>query len=89
MASTNSMYSILVDVELKTSDIQKKLDAATKGKKVNLDTKDAQKGVNDLDSAIADMGLTFQEANLIMSKSIDIITSMVDQVYELDGALTE
>lgn len=89
MAKTNSMYSILVDVELKTSDIQKKLDAATKGKKVNLDTKDAQKGVNDLDSAIADMGLTFQEANLIMSKSIDIITSMVDQVYELDGALTE
>ena len=35
------------------------------------------------------MGLSYQEANAIMSKSIDIISSMVDQVFEMNGALTE
>ena len=35
------------------------------------------------------LGLTFQEANLIMSRSLDIITSMVDEVYALDSSLTE
>lgn len=33
--------------------------------------------------------LSFQEANLIMSKSIDIIADMVGEVYSLDSALTE
>ena len=36
-----------------------------------------------------DLGLSYQEANAIMSKSIDIISSMVDQVFEMNGALTE
>ena len=39
--------------------------------------------------AAENLGLTFQEANLIMSKSLDIITSMVDEVYALDSSLTE
>ena len=34
-------------------------------------------------------GLTFQEANLIMNKSLEIITAMVDEVYTLDSAMTE
>ena len=45
--------------------------------------------MNDLSTAGENLGLTFQEANLIMSRSIEAISSMVEQVYELDGALTE
>lgn len=82
-------YSILADVELNTKDIQKKLNDATKNAKLNLDTKDAKKGVDDLADSVDNMGLTFQEANLIMSRSIEIISAMVDQVFELDTALTE
>ena len=47
------------------------------------------RGLIDVVESGANIGLTFQEANLIMSRSLDIIESMVDQVYELDGALTE
>ena len=89
MAKKNSNYSILVDVELQTADIQKQLNNATKNAKVTLDTKDAQRSANDLASSVEDMGLTFQEANLIMSRSIEVITAMVDEVYSLDTALTE
>lgn len=89
MAKTNSNYSILVDVELQTKDIQKQLDQAAKTTKISFDTKEAEKNINNLSYSMEDLGLTFQEANLIMSKSIDIIISMVDQVYELDSALTE
>lgn len=89
MANKSSNYSILVDVELQTQNIQKQLNQAAKTTKVSFDTKDAEGNIKSLTSSVDDMGLTFQEANLIMSKSIDIITSMVDQVYELDTALTE
>lgn len=89
MANKSSNYSILVDVELQTQSIQKQLNQAAKTTKISFDTKDAEGNIKSLTSSVDDMGLTFQEANLIMSKSIDIITSMVDQVYELDTALTE
>ena len=78
-------YKILVDVELETKDIQKKIDAATKNAKIKFDS-------SDLDTAIKQaekFGLTFQEANLIMNKSLDIISAMVDEVYTLDSAMTE
>lgn len=87
MAGKN--YSILVDVELQTKNIQQQLNNATKNTKISFDTKDAKGNVEDLSKSVEDMGLTFQEANLIMSRSIEVITSMVDQVYELDTALTE
>ncbi len=35
------------------------------------------------------LALTFQEANMIMNQSLDIIHSMVDEVMEMDSALTE
>lgn len=78
----NSMYSILVDAELQTQQIKQQLKELEKGTKISVDTSDAQKSVEDL-------GLTFQQANLIMQKSLDIISSMVEQVYALDGSLTE
>ena len=87
MAGKN--YSILVDVELQTKTIQQQLNQATKNAKISLDTKDASKDIDNLSGSVGEMGLTFQEANLIMSKSIEIISSMVEEVYALDTALTE
>lgn len=89
MAKTNSNYSILVDVELETSTIKKQLDEASKNIKINLDTKNAKQDIEDLSYAMEDTSLTFQAANEIFSRSIEVISSMVDQVYELDTALTE
>lgn len=59
---------------------------------VLLNTNNIQPQINklkDVSSAGKNIGLTYQEANLIMSKSIEIISAMVEQVYELDGAITE
>lgn len=47
------------------------------------------RGLKDVVESGANIGLTFQEANLIMSRSLDIIESMTNQVYELDESLTE
>lgn len=82
-------YSILADVELKTDGIQTKLNNQLKNLKIDLDTKNAVSGMQDLDSAAEDVSLTFQAANEIFSKSIEIISAMVDQVYELDAAIIE
>ena len=38
---------------------------------------------------MSNLGLTFQEANLILSKSTDVISTMVERVFALDDALTE
>lgn len=84
-------YSILVDVELQTKNIKSQLNKIAKEQKipVEVDSKDAVKNLNELEKAIKEVGINFQESNLIMSRSIDAIVSMVDQVYELDTALTE
>lgn len=89
MAKTNRNYSILVDVELETSTIKKQLDEASKNIKINLGTKNAKQDIEDLSYAMENTSLTFQAANEIFSRSIEVISSMVDQVYELDTALTE
>lgn len=86
MAKTRSNYSILVDVELDTSSIQKQLD---KNAKVQLNTTDAIKSLLGLDNAMEDTSLTFQAANEVFSTTKDILMSMVNQVYELDSAIIE
>ena len=86
MAKTRSNYSILVDVELDTSNIQKQLDKNTK---VQLNTTDAIKSLLGLDNAMEDTSLTFQAANEVFSTTKDILMSMVKQVYELDSAIIE
>lgn len=86
MAKTRSNYSILVDVELDTSNIQKQLD---KNVKVQLNTTDAIKSLLGLDNAMEDTSLTFQAANEVFSTTKDILMSMVNQVYELDSAIIE
>lgn len=82
-------YSVLVGVELDTKNVQQQLNQNLKNLKVDLNTKDAVKGMQDLNSATEDVSLTFQAANEIFSKSIEIIGAMVDQVYELDAAIIE
>lgn len=78
-------YKILVDVELDTAELKKKLKDATKDAKVKLDSDDIEEATKQAEK----FGLTFQEANLIMNKSLEIITAMVDEVYTLDSAMTE
>ena len=82
-------YSVLIGVELDTKNVQKQLNQNLKNLKVNLDTKDATKGLNDLSSSMTDTYLTFQAANEIFSTSIDIIKSMTEQVYALNAATIE
>ena len=79
-------YSILVDAEFDTRRIQDKLNKAVKGVKVNVQGK---KEIEGLGKAMEDTSLTFQAANEVFSKSIDVISSMVEQVFEMDSALTE
>lgn len=89
MAKKNSNYSILVDVELQLDDIQRQLDKAAKDMKLDLNTSATKKGLDDISDSAEDVSLTFQAANAIFSKTIDIIANMTEEVYALDGALTE
>ena len=85
----NSAWSILVGVELETNKIKSQLQEATKGLKVSVDAKDAVEGIDNLDSSIKNASLSFQAANEVFSTTIDIISAMTEQVFELDTALTE
>ena len=85
----NNNYSVLVGVELDTKNVQQQLNQKLKKLKVDLDTKDAVKGMQNLDSATEDVSLTFQAANEIFRTSIEIIGSMVEQVYALNEATIE
>lgn len=85
----NSAWSILVGVELETTKIKSQLQEATKGLKVSVDAKDAVEGIDNLDSSIKKASLSFQAANEVFSTTIDIISAMTEQVFELDTALTE
>ena len=78
-------YSILVGVELQTKDIQKQLNSAAKGTKIDIDTSSLKQARQD----IKDLALDFNAANEVFSKTIDIIGSLASQVLELDSALTE
>ena len=85
----NSAWSILVGVELETTKIKSQLQEATKGLKVSVDAKDAVEGIDNLDNSIKNASLSFQAANEVFSTTIDIISAMTEQVFELDTALTE
>lgn len=76
----NSAWSILVGVDFDTSNIKTKLQKNLKDykQKINLD-------VSDLD----DVNLTFNVANQLFRDSIELIGSLTNEVYKLDGALTE
>lgn len=82
-------YSVLVGVELDTKNVQQQLNNNLKNLKVDLDADKAVKSMNDLTDSAENALLTFQVANEIFRTSVEIIGSMVGQVFELDTALTE
>ena len=79
--------SILVNVDAQTQEAIKQVQSAFNKQSIKIGV-DAS-GAAEATKAAENLGLTFQEANLIMSRSLDIITSMVDEVYALDDSLTQ
>ena len=78
----NSAWSILVGVDFDTSNLKRKLNQTlskfNSKSKIKLDASD-----------IENAALTFNVANQIFRTCIEIIGSMVNQVYELNSALIE
>ena len=98
MASNND-YSILAKVVLDLNNIQSQLNNAAKKVTFKVDGKGIRSVTADLDTMSTatqqaskhaeDLGLTYQQARLIMDKCVDTISSMVEQVYTLNSAMTE
>lgn len=92
-----SQYSILVDAELNLKDLENQL----KGHKYKIDVdssgaksgaknmKDASDSAKKLKNAGDDLSLTYQVANDVFRRSIQVISSMVEQVRALDSAITD
>lgn len=92
-----SQYSILVDAELNLKDLENQL----KGHKYKIDVdssgaksgaknmKDASDSAKELKNAGDDLSLTYQVANDVFRRSIQVISSMIEQVRELDSAITD
>lgn len=92
MANKTSNFSILVDVDFDTKQVQKKLDNVGKQTTLEMKTKgigEASKKLDGVAESSRQAALSFQAANEVYSTTIDIIGSMVEQVFELDSALTE
>nr|DAF51428.1 MAG TPA: minor tail protein [Siphoviridae sp. ctrCN24] len=101
MANKNTSWNIGVGIEIKTStsEIQKKLNEAAKNVNINIKAKGAKeasdgisnlsKNMNKASSSAKNFELTYQAANMIMEKSIDIIKSMVSEVYTMNAAQVE
>ena len=84
----NKMY-----LNLGTSTVKK---AVTEYEKLAKSTQNLSKESNSLKEELdgvrvstEDTEITFQQANMVMQQSLEIIKSMVDQVFELDAALIE
>lgn len=98
MASNND-YSILAKVVLDLNNIQSQLNNAAKKVTFKVDGKGIRSVTAELDTMSTatqqaskhaeDLGLTYQQARLIMDKCVDTISSMVEQVYTLNSAITE
>ena len=92
-------YSILLGVEIDTKKVKQQLESEFKNTKINIDSssaKEATKAVDDLGSAanntsteIQNFSLDFNAANEIFRTTIDIIGSMIEQVFDMNEALIE
>ena len=105
MSIKKSNYSILVDVDLDVENINKQLKDVQKNikpltipgvKETNKDLKETGKSLDNVSSSIGNTeeamlgaSLTFQAANEVLRRTVDIISSMVEQVYALDSAIIE
>lgn len=98
MASNND-YSILAKVVLDLNNIQQQLNNAAKKVTFKVDGKgirtvtaelgDMSSATDKASKAAESLGLTYQQAHLIMDKCVNTISSMVEQVYSLNSAMTE
>lgn len=98
MASNND-YSILAKVVLDLNNIQSQLNNAAKKVTFKVDGKGIRSVTAELETMSTatqqaskhaeDLGLTYQQARLIMDKCVDTISLMVEQVYTLNSAMTE
>ena len=98
MASSGG-YSIYVEAKLNLDKLKKDLQAqglkipltadASGVKEVSKTLENISNKMEDANSQVSQFGLTWQEASSIMSKCVDIIEKMTDQVFELDTSLTE
>lgn len=64
-------------------------DLTKKVKNADDGSKQLSKTNDELAESITNAALSYQAANAILQKSLEIIGAMVDQVYELDGAMTD
>lgn len=86
MAKNNANYSILVDVELQTKQIQDQLDKASKKARLNVTDNG---GTKKLKEDAQELELQWQQAQYVMSECLKVINSMVDEVYSLNSAMIE
>lgn len=101
MANKNTSWNIGVGIEIKTStsEIQKKLNDAAKNVNINIKAKGAKEASDGISNLSKNMDkasskakkfeLTYQAANMIMEKSVEIISSMVSEVYTMNAAQVE
>ena len=101
MANKNTSWNIGVGVEIQTStrEIQQQLNEAARNITLNIEARGAEEasdginnlsdGMNRASSSAENFELTYQAANMIMEKSIEIISSMVSEVYTLNAAQVE
>ena len=94
-----SNYSILADVVLKLGNIQSQLnqkvykvpakvevEGATETQK---QFKDTEKATQDLDKSTKNLEVTYQQFRQVLDGTVKILSSMKEQVLELDKAQTE
>ena len=101
MANKNTSWNIGVGIEIQTStrEIQQQLNDVARNIALNIDARcanEASDGIsnlsdnmNEASSSAENFELTYQAANMIMEKSIEIISSMVSEVYTLNAAQVE
>lgn len=82
----NSQYSILLDAEFDTRQIQQELNNI----KIPVDQfENMATGVKSASNNMDDLALSVDAANRVFQMAKDTINAFVEEVYELDGALTE
>lgn len=78
-------FEILARVRLDTSNIQSQLDSV-RLRDLNMNLSDQTMRIG---ADTSDFEMSISVANAVMNEFMEIASRMVDQVYELDGAMTE
>ena len=84
--SSKYNYTITVGTTLDMSGIQKALRSQQYHLKVQAD---GTKDVEHLNSASQDLAVTYQQLQQVFSATMEIMSKMSDQVFELDESITE